>query len=226
MSLVFIIFLMKLHRKFLSRIISYINIYHQITQPPLLKCCELTNKGVSNNIIVAEVDLTSFKTHSEMCKVIHVLRSNWTWVALMCVPIVRFVIFDDVKKVEIENIKGDINWSREKDKFNWKVVIFSSDLLDKIMPKYLLFYKNRIMDREEKNEPFINKIKINQEMEQQQQLYNQYNQKIISLDYWNLSFLIGILIFIMSFRFMYYLIHSLLCWNGLLNKSNLFFGII
>ncbi|CAB4435216.1 unnamed protein product [Rhizophagus irregularis] len=197
LSLVFIIFLMKLHRKFLTRFISYINKYHRLTQPPLLKCCELTNKGVSNNIIVAEVDLTSFKTHAEMCKVIHVLKSNWTWVALMCVPIVRFVIFDDMKKIEVENVKhenlkGDMNWGRENDNFNWKIVIFSSELLDKIIPKCLVFYKNQIMEIEEKNEQL------------QPRYYNQYNQKIISLDYWNLLFLIGIqlclIMVIMSFR--------------------------
>ncbi|PKC13721.1 kinase-like protein [Rhizophagus irregularis] len=118
-----------------------------------------------------------------MCKVIHVLKSNWTWVALMCVPIVRFVIFDDMKKIEVENVKhenlkGDMNWGRENDNFNWKIVIFSSELLDKIIPKCLVFYKNQIMEIEEKNEQL------------QPRYYNQYNQKIISLDYWNLLFLI------------------------------------
>ncbi|PKK73562.1 kinase-like protein [Rhizophagus irregularis] len=132
-----------------------------------------------------------------MCKVIHVLKSNWTWVALMCVPIIRFVIFDDMKKIEVENVKhenlkGDMNWGRENDNFNWKIVIFSSELLDKIIPKCLVFYKNQIMEIEEKNEQL------------QPRYYNQYNQKIISLDYWNLLFLIGIqlclIMVIMSFR--------------------------
>ncbi|GES98972.1 kinase-like domain-containing protein [Rhizophagus clarus] len=207
MSLIFIIFLMKLHRRFLTRIISYINNYYKVTQPPLLKCCELTNKGVSNNIIVAEVDLTSFKTHTEVSKVIHVLRNNWTWVALMFVPIVRFVIFvesDDVKKIEKvdddmknENLKNDMNSDKEKDNFNWKIMLFSSELLGKILPRYLLFYKNQFLEREDKNDLFTTKKNINQETEQQQQqqfhYYNQYNQKIISLDYWNLLFLIEFL---------------------------------
>ncbi|RIA87247.1 hypothetical protein C1645_740261 [Glomus cerebriforme] len=243
--LVFIIFLMKLHGKILIRIISYINKYHQITQQPLLKCSALSDKGVSKNIIVVDVDLTTFKTHTEMYKVIHVLKSNWIWVALMCIPVIRFIISvksDDVKKIEVEDLKVDDfrggnqkineNWKEDswkKDKFNWKFIRFSSELLDKILPRYLLFYKNQIIESEEKNEQFIIKRKNYQDMDhhhhhhhQHHHHYNQvnqqyqYNQEIISLNYWNLLFVIGIqlygMIIIMSFRSILYLCFTLWGW--------------
>src|ERR1044072_1097495 len=102
----------KLHEEILTCITSFINkhlIVHQITQQPLLKCVTLDNNSGLRYIRVAEVDLTTLKTHKEMYKVIHVLRSgSWIWTTLICAPIVRFVIpvrNDNVKKFEVERIE-------------------------------------------------------------------------------------------------------------------------
>jgi len=196
-------------------------ITHQIT---LLKCSSLGDKGVSGNIRVVEIDLTALKTH-EMNIVAQILKSNWTWIALICVPVVRFIIpvpikGDGVKGIEggkkeilrSEKVKNEIkrtdysmienSWEEEefycKNENNLKnEIIISSELLNTTIPIYLLFYKKRNIEREQSFNVIKNGQYIRKNFDQEKEYFHQhyYDQESIGFDYFNLLFLIGILLY-------------------------------